>query len=398
MAYSMADLVAFIWTLVLLTSACCLTQEQEELAAKVPGLSVTTVKKDLRKMELTWDNSNNTTTPTDVKKTHNSPVMDKNYIKKFCCGFSNCNLSHEDMYIDSLTIYQNTSKKELIFNDTGEDTAAKNFSCCVYKVYFMNCTWTVGKAAPNDVQYYLYSQNAKKKQERECTSYIKDSQKRHVGCHFDKLDGFIGKGYFLVTGTSKRRKIKNICPKTSLLSIEIWVAPSNITVNCSKSNCLIQWQKPETRDHIGDSEFKYQLYIQKQGLQYTHKNLFEVQGSEKNEYDFPNYDMGTKYILKIRASRRDGKWGEWSEPIEFEGRPPTSGIVAETRRKSEKPGVGGKEGDLGGQPLKMPTAGRWSVSFKEQQGNHCHCITKYVVGYKKTRKIRCAPKEFYPFI
>ncbi|XP_020848427.1 granulocyte-macrophage colony-stimulating factor receptor subunit alpha isoform X2 [Phascolarctos cinereus] len=318
MAYSLADLVAFIWISILLTSACCLTQEQEELAAKVPGLSVTTPKKDLRKMELTWHNSDNTTTPTDVKKTHNSPVMDKNYIKKFCCGFSNCNLSHEDMFIYSQTIHQNTSKKEFIFNDTGEDTAAKNFSCYIYKVYFMNCTWTVGRAAPNDVQYYLYSQNAKKVKEKECTSYIKDSQKRHVGCHFDKLDGFVGKGYFLVTGTSKRRKIKNFCSKTiSLLSIEIWVAPSNITVNCSKSNCLIQWQKPETRDHIGHSEFKYQLYIQKQDSQYTHKNLFEVQGSAKNEYDFRNYDMGTKYILKIRASRRDGKWGEWSKPVEF---------------------------------------------------------------------------------
>ncbi|XP_068929000.1 granulocyte-macrophage colony-stimulating factor receptor subunit alpha isoform X2 [Petaurus breviceps papuanus] len=316
MAYSTADLVVLIWTLMLLTSVCCLTQEQEELEAKVPGQSVTTLKNDTREMELTWDNSNNITMPTDVMKTHDSPVMDKNNAKKLCCGFSNCNLNREAMFLDSLTIYQNTSKKGLIFNDTGEDTAAKNFSCYVYKVYFMNCTWTVGRAAPNDVQYYLYSQNVKREQERECTSYIKDSQKRHVGCHFDKLDGFIGKGYFLVTGSSKRVKIKNYCSKKiSLLSIEIWVAPTNITVNCSKSNCLIRWQKPKTTHTIGDTEFKYQLHIQ--GSQYTHKNRLEVQGSAKNEYDFPNYHMETEYILKIRASRRDGNWGEWSEPVNF---------------------------------------------------------------------------------
>ncbi|XP_036600058.1 granulocyte-macrophage colony-stimulating factor receptor subunit alpha-like [Trichosurus vulpecula] len=318
--FSMADLVVLVWTSVLLTSACCLTQKQEELAAKVPGQSVTTLKKDPRKMELTWDNSDNITMPTDVMKTHNSPVLDKNYIRKICCGFSNCNLRYEAMFLDSLTMYQNTSKKELIFNDTGDDTAAKNFSCHVYNVEFMNCTWTVGRAAPNDVQYYLYSQNAKRQQERECPSYIKDSQKRHVGCHFDKVDGFRGKGYFLVTGTSKRREISNLCSGTiSLLSIEIWVAPSNITVNCSKSNCLIRWLKPKTKLRIGDAEFKYQLFIQKQDLQYTHNDEVNIPGSPKNEYDFQNYDMEIKHILKIRASRRDGNWGEWSEPIEFGG-------------------------------------------------------------------------------
>ncbi|XP_072470605.1 granulocyte-macrophage colony-stimulating factor receptor subunit alpha-like isoform X2 [Notamacropus eugenii] len=314
MAYSMTDLMVLIWTSALLTSTCCLTQEQE---AKVPGQSVTNLKKDPRKMELSWDNRNNITMPTDVMKTHNSPVMDKSYIKKSCSAFSSCNLNHEATFLNSVTIYQNTSKNELFFNSTGEDTAANNFSCYVYKVHFMNCTWTVGRAAPNDVQYYLYSQNAKRQQERECTSYIKDSQKRHVGCHFNQLGGFIGKGYFLVIGTSERIKIKNVCCRISLLSIEIWVAPTNITVNCSKSNCLIRWQKPETTHKIGDKEFTYQLCIQKEGSECTNENLLKVQGSAENEYDFPNYDKETKYILKIRASRRDGNWGEWSEPLEF---------------------------------------------------------------------------------
>ncbi|KAM9034991.1 granulocyte-macrophage colony-stimulating factor receptor subunit alpha-like isoform 5-T8 [Sarcophilus harrisii] len=217
------------------------------------------------------------------------------YIKKVCCHFSNCNLNHG-----------------------GEDTAAKNFSCIVYNIYFMNCTWTVGKAAPNHVQYYLYSQNAKKKQESECTNYIKDSQKRHVGCHFDELDRFGGKAYFLVTGSSKRIKIKNFCSeKISLFSIEKYNAPSNITVNCSKSNCLIQWQKPKTRIEIGDTEFRYMLCIQKLGSQYTNDTEIELPGSTKNEYVFTNFDMEKNYILKIRARHRRASWGYWSKPIEF---------------------------------------------------------------------------------
>ncbi|XP_051840567.1 granulocyte-macrophage colony-stimulating factor receptor subunit alpha-like [Antechinus flavipes] len=295
MTYFMDDLMAFIWISILLTSVYCLTEEQEDLAAKVSGLSVTISKKDPKRVELTWDNSDNITTPTSVMQTLYSPVMDMDYIKKVCCHFSNCNLNHG-----------------------GEDTAAKNFSCIVYNIYFMNCTWTVGKAAPNDVQYYLYSQNAEKKQERECTNYIKDSHKRHVGCHFDELDGFRGKAYFLVTGSSKRIKIKNFCSeKISLFSIEKYNAPSNITVNCSKSNCLIQWQKPKTRIDIGDSEFKYMLCIQKLGSQYTNDTEIKLPGSTKNEYVFTNFDTEKRYILKIRARHRRASWGYWSKPIEF---------------------------------------------------------------------------------
>ncbi|XP_074156358.1 granulocyte-macrophage colony-stimulating factor receptor subunit alpha-like [Sminthopsis crassicaudata] len=316
MAYFMADLMAFIWISILLTSVYCLTEEQEDLAAKVSGLSVTISKKDPKTVELTWDNSGNITTPTSVMQTSYSPVMDTDYIKKVCCHFLNCNLNHGIKLIDNLTIYQNTSKEELIFNTTGEDTAAKNFSCVIYNIYFMNCTWAVGKAAPDDVQYYLYSQNAEKNQERECTNYIKDSQKRHVGCHFDELNRFRGKAYFLVTGSSKRIKIKNFCSeKISLFSIEKYNAPFNITVNCSKSDCLIQWQKPRTRIEIGDSEFRYMLCIQKLGSDIDIQ--IETPGSTKNEYVYTNFDMEEKYILKIRARHRRASWGYWSKPIEF---------------------------------------------------------------------------------
>lgn len=37
-----------------------------------------------------------------------------------------------------------------------EGSGAVNFSCVIYNVQFMNCSWTPGPAAPADVQYYLY--------------------------------------------------------------------------------------------------------------------------------------------------------------------------------------------------------------------------------------------------
>ncbi|XP_007501082.2 granulocyte-macrophage colony-stimulating factor receptor subunit alpha isoform X1 [Monodelphis domestica] len=312
----MADLVALIYMSVLWTSACCLKQEQEELSAKVPGLSVTVVNKDPRKTELTWDNTDNITTPTYVMETHNSPVMDENYIKKVCCHFSTCRAT----FMHYLAIYQNTSKREVIFNNIGEeDTAATNFSCLVYNAEFMNCTWTIGRAAPSDVQYHLYSQTAKGKQETECTSYIRNSQARHIGCHFDKLKEFKGQAYFLINGTSKNVKIKNFCSeKIFLLHIEKYNPPSNITVNCSKSNCLIQWQKPKTRIKFGDSEWDYQLDIQKEGSLDTYE-LLKIRGTEKNEYEYPLYDTEAKYILKMRTNHRNENWSDWSKPIVFGG-------------------------------------------------------------------------------
>ncbi|XP_074069775.1 granulocyte-macrophage colony-stimulating factor receptor subunit alpha-like isoform X2 [Macrotis lagotis] len=309
MVYSMADLmVFFIWTSVILTPAFCLTREQEELAAKV---QLTTPEKTTRRTELTWINSDKITTPTIVKKTHNLPVMDNEDNENFCCGFSNCGTK----FIDSL-IYQNTSKKEFIFNNI-EDTVVKNFSCRVYNVLFMNCTWTISGTAPKDVQYYLFSQNSRRQEEKECTSYIEDSRKRHVGCHFDELSTFRGKAHFLITGTSERTKIKNFCSKKiSLFSIEIFNPPSNITVNCSETNCLIQWKKPKSRLNTTNDEFSYELDIRKQHSQYPiHDQPLILKG--QNEYDFQNYDKATKYILKIKTSRRSLIWGNWSEPIEF---------------------------------------------------------------------------------
>lgn len=43
----------------------------------------------------------------------------------------------------------------------GEGTAAQNFSCFIYNVHFMNCTWAPGRAAPDDVQYFLYIRDSK---------------------------------------------------------------------------------------------------------------------------------------------------------------------------------------------------------------------------------------------
>lgn len=37
----------------------------------------------------------------------------------------------------------------------------ENFSCVIYDLSLMNCTWQAGRNAPGDTQYFLYWQNSR---------------------------------------------------------------------------------------------------------------------------------------------------------------------------------------------------------------------------------------------
>ncbi|XP_026305825.1 granulocyte-macrophage colony-stimulating factor receptor subunit alpha-like, partial [Piliocolobus tephrosceles] len=104
-------------------------------------------------------------------------------------------------------VHVNTSQRafqqKLLYPNSGrEGTAAQNFSCFIYDVDFMNCTWARGPTAPRDVQYFLYIQNSKRRREIQCPYYIEDSG-THVGCHLGNLSGLTSRNYFLVNGTSQ---------------------------------------------------------------------------------------------------------------------------------------------------------------------------------------------------
>lgn len=38
-----------------------------------------------------------------------------------------------------------------------EGSAAVGFSCLIYSLHFMNCSWAPGPAAPADVRYRLFT-------------------------------------------------------------------------------------------------------------------------------------------------------------------------------------------------------------------------------------------------
>ncbi|KAK1189648.1 CSF2R factor, partial [Pygoscelis papua] len=143
-------------------------------------------------------------------------------------------------------------------------SAIENFSCMIYNVSFMNCTWRAGRDAPGDTQYFFYWKNSRQVSLLESREfYIKDENGRNTGCRFQNVKIETEKAYFLVNGSSKDSLIQFYDEYIQLYKIEKLMPPSNITVNCDeiKNDCIIQWQQPQISHSNKDKCFKYEISI-----------------------------------------------------------------------------------------------------------------------------------------
>ncbi|XP_007460555.1 PREDICTED: granulocyte-macrophage colony-stimulating factor receptor subunit alpha [Lipotes vexillifer] len=285
---------------------------------------------DPRTTKLTWDCQENATYG-ECMLIHKEKGQIKKKVKdKECqCTFQDCSLHGGVTLTVEVNINQRRISETLVYlNPGGEGTAAQNFSCLIYNADFMNCTWAKGQAAPNDVQYFLYIRDSKKKIERECPHYLQDSG-THVGCHLQDLSGLTSYSYFLVNGTSQETGIQFFDSVLLLKEIEQYNPPNNITVHCNESQCLIRWEKPRTRKTLSIREFQYQLDIQRQSNTGSSRNqLIVVSGDSGNKYSFPRPGFRAKHTVKIRtADARKAHWGAWSQPAEFGSEEPESSLV-----------------------------------------------------------------------
>ncbi|NXX50550.1 CSF2R factor, partial [Tricholaema leucomelas] len=143
-------------------------------------------------------------------------------------------------------------------------SAIENFSCVIYNISFMNCTWQAGRDAPGDTQYILYWQNSRDDDVMECELYIKDENGRNTGCRFHNVSIEIEKAYFLVNGSSKESLIQFYDEYVQLYTTEILTPPLNIAVSCPRDStgCIITWQPPLT-SHVENIKcFQYEINIQ----------------------------------------------------------------------------------------------------------------------------------------
>uniref|UniRef100_A0A8C0JF93 Type I cytokine receptor cytokine-binding domain-containing protein n=1 Tax=Chelonoidis abingdonii TaxID=106734 RepID=A0A8C0JF93_CHEAB len=144
-------------------------------------------------------------------------------------------------------------------------TSVENFSCVIYNISFMNCTWEVGRNAPEDTRYFLFWQYSKEEDEQECPHYIGDATGRHIACSFQDVKNIKNTVYFLVNGSSNESEIQFYDEYINLYEIEKLTPPLNITVSCSedRAECRVRWKWPQI-SHLegnGDGCFEYQIDI-----------------------------------------------------------------------------------------------------------------------------------------
>ncbi|KFO90205.1 Granulocyte-macrophage colony-stimulating factor receptor subunit alpha, partial [Buceros rhinoceros silvestris] len=143
-------------------------------------------------------------------------------------------------------------------------SAIENFSCVIYNISLMNCTWRAGQDAPEDTQYFLYWKNSIYGDAVECELYLKDENGRNTGCRFQNVTITNEKAYFLVNGSSKDSLIQFYDEYIQLYKIEILTPPLNVTANCTRQSlgCIITWKSPLT-SHVEHREcFQYEISVQ----------------------------------------------------------------------------------------------------------------------------------------
>ncbi|XP_055294561.1 granulocyte-macrophage colony-stimulating factor receptor subunit alpha isoform X3 [Moschus berezovskii] len=309
-------------------SAWLLTPERQDLPTVTPNSSLN-VKFDPKTTKLTWDCKENTSYGECVLIHKEKGQIKKKVKKNDCqCSFSDYSLHGGVTLTVEVNINHRRLSEMLVYTNPGrEGTAARNFSCVIYNANFMNCSWAKGRAAPDDVQYFLYIRS-KKRIERECPRYLKDSG-THVGCHLRDLSGLTSYSYFLVNGTSQETAIQFFDSVLLLKEIERYNPPDNITVHCNESHCLIRWEKPRTRHTRSNREFQYELDIQRRlDTSSSRSQLIVVFGDSGNRYNFPKPGSKAKHTVKIRtADARKAHWGAWSQPVEFGSEEPESSLV-----------------------------------------------------------------------
>ncbi|XP_074839415.1 granulocyte-macrophage colony-stimulating factor receptor subunit alpha-like isoform X2 [Carettochelys insculpta] len=281
-----------------------------------------------RKLELTWDSS-------IAGLTYSCSMRNSEDFLEFDVNDTKCIFSvreafpiHTGALFGVKGTYNYTPySADLTFIPQGMNgTSVENFSCVIYNMSFMNCTWNAGRDAPEDTQYFLFLQYTREEDALPCPHYIRDALGRHIACSFQNVTVVKHNIYFLVNGSSKESEIQFYDKYIKLYDIEKLPPPLNTTVNCSEDQlkCRIQWKSPQLSHSDGNIDhcFEYQIDIQnKKTNANPNENSNELRTVQVPHFTFENYHVKNMYTLRIRAKGHgcqiSKNWGEWSEPIEF---------------------------------------------------------------------------------
>uniref|UniRef100_A0A8C9ASF6 Interleukin-3 receptor subunit alpha n=1 Tax=Prolemur simus TaxID=1328070 RepID=A0A8C9ASF6_PROSS len=270
------------------------------LPSKHPNPPIKNLRMDPENKRLTWDLNGNVTKISCIKESR-LPARNNRY-----CSFgliSPCKVTNY-----TVTVTHPPFSTWILFPEPDgiPGAAAENLSCQVHDVDVLTCDWTVGRAAPGDVQYQLYLEHETTRARHTCLRYRADDRGTHVGCRFDDISrvsryphGF----QVVVNGTSERARVPCTDIFRYLSTIEKLSAP-NITVKCNKTRSFMEWKMLSHFNH----RFNYELQIQKV------KPILQNQILVKEHTSFTLPNPGT-YTVKIRAQEVfERQLSDWSAP------------------------------------------------------------------------------------
>ncbi|XP_069617648.1 granulocyte-macrophage colony-stimulating factor receptor subunit alpha-like isoform X1 [Ranitomeya imitator] len=263
---------------------------------------------------------------TESMKKYNYYVIIGNEIYEYLT-VTDCSYVYEVFHEMSLTLHKGVSVQLYVCNSMKEKvksgkeetylpegkkyTAAENFSCVIYNVDIVNCSWSVGREAPEDTQYSLIFRQLSVYDK--CQDYRYDSFGRQVGCVLRKPNiSFKEKVYVEVTGLSTQTSVQFFDVVFSLIDDVILDPPRSITLTYKGDDLEIKWQKPKTHDDMQETCFFYNINI-------THKEETNSKGSEGNVYKITRFHPNEKATVTMRVKwlRRcslNHEWSAWSKP------------------------------------------------------------------------------------
>ncbi|XP_059534776.1 granulocyte-macrophage colony-stimulating factor receptor subunit alpha-like [Myotis daubentonii] len=318
----MALLLDLAGLLVLFSFADC--EDAHLVTAEADGSPVVHMELYPRRKTLTWKSRRNVTeqeckidTPPSSSTRQDPKVKgDGTYF----CRFPNAVL-HRGATLTVHGMVDGTPFQSVLeFRNPGlEGSGAVNFSCLIYNLHHMNCSWNPGPAAPADVQYHLYGWTSSHEDEVECSRYVPASG-THMGCRFDELVGsqLADSYFFVVNGTSKEAAIQftDFDPLRGI-QIEKVDPPANLTVGGNGSHHVIQWHNPRLRFEASSSIFFYELDIQREGTSSKQDSVF-LRGSEENVYLMPSSSMRAGHTVRARVRfMRSELWSDWTPILRF---------------------------------------------------------------------------------
>ncbi|NXK89076.1 CSF2R factor, partial [Formicarius rufipectus] len=131
-------------------------------SAEAQESPITHLNVNWRKMELSWESSMNFSKYKCTIMNWDMEEMEKEVNRPLCRFPVELYMPlHKGVFFIIEVPNTNISKKCTFLHGGMNGSAIENFSCVVYNIFLMNCTWQAGKDAPADTQYFLYWQNSR---------------------------------------------------------------------------------------------------------------------------------------------------------------------------------------------------------------------------------------------